>query len=116
MIEKPKSLPGIVIAGTHSSVGKSSIAIGLMQLLQRKGFSIKPFKVGPDYIDPGHHNRACISPSYNLDTVMSSPNYVKSLFKDVMRKSDFAVVEGVMGLFDGSSPTNEKGSTAEIAK
>lgn len=116
LTQKPKHLPGIVIAGTHSSVGKSSIAIGLMQLLQRKGLSIKPFKVGPDYIDPGHHNRACISPSYNLDTVMTSPNYVKSLFKDVMRKSDFAVVEGVMGLFDGASPKSEKGSTAEIAK
>ena len=116
LIEKPKSLPGIVIAGTHSSVGKSSIAIGLMQLLKRKGWSIKPFKVGPDYIDPGHHNRACGSPSYNLDTVMTSPNYVKSLFNDVMQKSDFAIVEGVMGLFDGASPKSEKGSTAEIAK
>ena len=116
LIEKPKPLPGIVIAGTHSSVGKSSIAIGLMQLLQRKGWSIKPFKVGPDYIDPGHHNRACSSPSYNLDTVMTSPNYVKSLFNDVMQKSDFAIVEGVMGLFDGASPKSEKGSTAEIAK
>jgi cobyrinic acid a,c-diamide synthase len=116
LIEKPNPHSGIVIAGTHSSVGKSSIAIGLMQLLQRKGWSIKPFKVGPDYIDPGHHNRACSSPSYNLDTVMTSPNYVKSLFNDVMQKNDFAVVEGVMGLFDGASPKSEKGSTAEIAK
>jgi cobyrinic acid a,c-diamide synthase len=114
--ERSKSVSGIVIAGTHSSVGKSSIAIGLMHLLHRKGWSIKPFKVGPDYIDPGHHNRACSNPSYNLDTVMTSPNYVKSLFNDVMQKNDFAVVEGVMGLFDGASPKSEKGSTAEIAK
>jgi len=107
---------GLIIAGTHSSVGKSSISSGLMYLLKQKGYSIKPFKVGPDYIDPGHHARACDRPSYNLDTVMCTRKYVKNLFYDIMTKDDFAIVEGVMGLHDGASATSEKGSTAEVAK
>jgi cobyrinic acid a,c-diamide synthase len=107
---------GLVIAGTHSSVGKSSISSGLMCLLKQKGYSIKPFKVGPDYIDPGHHARACGYPSYNLDTVMCTPKYVKELFNDIMTEDDLAIIEGVMGLHDGASPTSEKGSTAEVAK
>lgn len=105
-----------MIAGTHSSVGKSSVAIGIMRLLKSKGWKVKPFKVGPDYIDPGHHKRACGQPSYNLDTVMCSPKYVKDLYSDIMREGDIAVVEGVMGLHDGASPKTEKGSTAEVAK
>lgn len=107
---------GFVIAGTHSSVGKSSISVGLMNLLKQKGYSIKPFKVGPDYIDPGHHKRACGRPSYNLDTVMCSKSYVTNLFNDIMTEKDLAIVEGVMGLHDGASPTSEKGSTASVAK
>jgi len=107
---------GLVIAGTHSSVGKSSISSGLMCLLKQKGYSIKPFKVGPDYIDPDHHARACGRPSYNLDTVMCTPKYVKELFNDIMTEDDLAIIEGVMGLHDGASSTSEKGSTAEVAK
>lgn len=107
---------GLVVAGTHSSVGKSSISVGLMHLLEQKGYSIKPFKIGPDYIDPGHHKRACGRPSYNLDTVMCSKNYVTNLFNDIMTERDLAIVEGVMGLHDGASSTSEKGSTAAVAK
>ena len=107
---------GLVIAGTHSSVGKSSISVGLMRLLKNQGWSVKPFKVGPDYIDPGHHKRACDRPSYNLDTVMCTQKYVQSLFNDIMTESDIAIVEGVMGLHDGASAKNQKGSTAEVAK
>ena len=76
---RQKSYRGLVVAGTHSSAGKSSVSMGLMHLLQDKGFSIKPFKIGPDYIDPGHHTRACGQPSYNLDTVMCSKKYVQDL-------------------------------------
>jgi cobyrinic acid a,c-diamide synthase len=112
----PKSLPGLMIAGTHSSVGKSSVAIGIMRLLKNKGWKVKPFKVGPDYIDPGHHKRACGQPSYNLDTVMCTQKYVKDLFNDIASNGDIAVVEGVMGLHDGASPKAERGSTAEVAK
>ncbi len=111
-----KKTNGLVIAGTHSSVGKSSISSGLMYLLKQKGYSIKPFKVGPDYIDPGHHARACGLPSYNLDTVMCSPNYAKSLYNDIMNEGDTAIIEGVMGLHDGASSKSDKGSTAEVAK
>ena len=106
----------MVIAGTHSSVGKSSIASGLMRLLKRKGFSIKPFKVGPDYIDPGHHARASGRPSYNLDSFMCSETYLKKLFLDTVSAKDVAIAEGVMGLFDGAYPKRDTGSTAAIAK
>jgi cobyrinic acid a,c-diamide synthase len=115
-MESSQKYQGLVVAGTHSSVGKSSISLGLMQLLKQKGYSIKPFKVGPDYIDPGHHKRACGQPSYNLDTVMSSKNYVTNLFNDIMTERDLAIVEGVMGLHDGISSISEKGSTAAVAK
>lgn len=115
-MKNSKTYQGFVVAGTHSSAGKSSVSMGLMRLLKDSGWSIKPFKIGPDYIDPGHHTRACGQPSYNLDTVMCTKNYVKGLFNDVMDKGDLAIVEGVMGLHDGASPTSEKGSTAEIAK
>ncbi|MBT3922192.1 MAG: cobyrinate a,c-diamide synthase [Nitrospina sp.] len=107
---------GLIVAGTHSSAGKSSVSMGLMRLLKDSGWSIKPFKVGPDYIDPAHHTRACNQPSYNLDTVMCTKKYVKDLFDDVVQKNDLAIIEGVMGLYDGASPISEKGSTAEIAK
>jgi cobyrinic acid a,c-diamide synthase len=111
-----KKHQGLIIAGTHSSVGKSSISLGLMHLLTQKGYSIKPFKVGPDYIDPGHHKQACNQPSYNLDTVLCTPKYVKDLFQDIMTDVDIAIVEGVMGLHDGASAKSQKGSTAEVAK
>lgn len=107
--------PGFLIAGTHSSVGKSSVAIGLMRLLKRKGVNIKPFKVGPDYIDPSHHARACGTPSYNLDTWMCSPQYIRQLCKDVLGDEGIAVVEGVMGLFDGAYSKRNTASSAEVA-
>ena len=116
MTNSLKKHQGLVVAGTHSSAGKSSVSMGLMRLLKNKGWSVKPFKVGPDYIDPSHHKRACSQPSYNLDTVMCSKKYVKDLFNDIMCKNDLAIVEGVMGLHDGASPKSEKGSTAQIAK
>ena len=111
-----RSPPGFVIAGTHSGVGKTSITVGFMRLLTRRGLCVQPFKIGPDYIDPGHHTRACERPAYNLDSFMSSRKYVQYLFQDVAQKSDVSVVEGVMGLFDGAFSKKEKGSTAEIAK
>lgn len=106
---------GFIVAGTHSSVGKSSITMGLMRSLKRKGLKVKPFKVGPDYIDPSHHARACGAPSYNLDSWMCPPRYVRKLYDDIMSEQSFAVVEGVMGLFDGAHAKRNTGSTAEIA-
>lgn len=116
MSESKTKSKGLIIAGTHSSVGKSSITVGFMRLLMRNDYSIKPFKVGPDYIDPSHHQRACRIPSYNLDTVMCSKRYATGLFNRIMEKKDFAIVEGVMGLHDGASSKSERGSTAEAAK
>lgn len=116
MKNRCESPRGLVVSGTHSSVGKSSISAGLMRLLTRKGFLVKPFKVGPDYIDPGHHARACGQPSYNLDSWMCPREYVKRLYADIAGAGDIAVVEGVMGLFDGAYSKRPDGSTAEIAK
>jgi len=116
MKQSNHSHSGLIVSGTHTSVGKSSFSIGLMRLLERKGLTIQPFKIGPDYIDPGHHSRACGRPSYNLDTWMCSPNYTKALFNEVMRPGRTAVIEGVMGLFDGAFSKKEKGTTGEIAK
>ncbi|OGW29097.1 MAG: hypothetical protein A3K09_03370 [Nitrospinae bacterium RIFCSPLOWO2_12_FULL_47_7] len=106
---------GFVVAGTQSSVGKSSIAMGFLRLFKRNGLDVRPFKVGPDYIDPSHHARACGIPSYNLDSWMCTPQYIHKLYDDVMGKGSFAVVEGVMGLFDGAHAKKNTGSTAEIA-
>lgn len=111
-----QSVSGLIVSGTASDVGKSSIAIGLMRLFKRKGLQVQPFKVGPDYIDPSHHVRACGRPSYNLDSWMSSRKYIRNLFHERMQGSDVAVVEGVMGLYDGAHPKQDRGSTAEIAK
>ncbi len=107
---------GFVIAGTHSSVGKTSVTLGILRLLRQKNHVVQPFKVGPDYIDPAHHRQAAGVPSYNLDSWMCSKLYIKNLFDDIMRPGKIAVVEGVMGLFDGAYPTREQGTTAQIAK
>ena len=116
LIEKPESLPGIVIAGTHSSVGKSSIAIGLMQLLKRKGWSIKPFKVGPDYIDPAFHRAAAGRPSFNFDTWAMNPSLLGAISAQA-EGSDIVIAEGSMGLYDGVAKPGATGhgTSAETA-
>jgi cobyrinic acid a,c-diamide synthase len=110
------SFKGLMIAGTHSSVGKTSITLGLMRSIQKRGYKVQPFKVGPDYIDTGHHTQACGRPSYNLDSSMCNQEYVRNLYKEVSLKGDISIAEGVMGLFDGAFPKNEEGSSAQIAK
>ena len=136
-------MKGFIIAGTHSSVGKTTIAIGLMTALRKRGMSVQPFKAGPDYIDPSFHRMACGKPSYNLDTWMMGVNGVKKTFAKAMENAEIekmrnyevkknlsisqplnlstsaftvGVIEGVMGLFDGKGGRNEEGSTAHIAK
>ena len=109
-------MKAIVIAGTTSGVGKTTVAIGLMGALLRQGIKVQPFKAGPDYIDPSYHTWVTGESSRNLDTWLLSHSAVIELFTRAMTGKDIALIEGVMGLYDGRSSTNEGGSTAELSK
>src|SRR3954471_11657558 len=111
-----KPLHTIVVAGTHSGAGKTSATLGLIGALRRHGLVVQPFKVGPDFIDPAHHARAAGRAAHNLDGWMLSRESNLELFARHTRDADVAVVEGVMGLFDGADPRAETGSAAEMAK
>ena len=103
----------VVLAGTGSGVGKTSIAAGLML---RMKCEVQPFKVGPDFIDPMFHAMAAGRPSRNLDSFMMEPDIMKEHFRWACRGADLALIEGVRGLYDGLTSTEDTGSTAEIAK
>ena len=105
----------LIIAGTGSGVGKTSVTLGLIRALSRRGLVVQPFKVGPDFLDPTYLSLAAGRPCYNLDGWMTGQSYVKELFNRVCDQTDIAVVEGVMGMFDGADPSSLTGSTAEIA-
>ncbi|MGW4534507.1 cobyrinate a,c-diamide synthase [Nocardia sp. NPDC004340] len=116
----PASTPAVVIAAPASGSGKTTVATGLIGALRRAGHRVAPFKVGPDYIDPGYHGLAAGRPGRNLDPVLVGADRIAPLYLHGSRDSDLAVVEGVMGLFDGridehhTDPIAE-GSTAQIA-
>ena len=107
--------PRIVVAGTHSGVGKTTVVSGLMAALSSEGFRVAPFKVGPDFIDPSYHTLAAGRPGRNLDAFLSGPDLIGPLFTHGARGADIAVIEGVMGLFDGKGG-GDLASTAHVAR
>lgn len=111
----------IVIAGTRSGVGKTTVSIGIMRALTRQGFRVQPYKVGPDYIDPGYHKQATGCDSRNLDSWLFDRDTLLELFAHSASAADISVIEGVMGLYDGKlegdkSQPSPSGSTASLAK
>ena len=111
-----KNYPRLVIAGTSSGVGKTTVTLAILAALRERGRQVQPFKVGPDFIDPGHHRAATGRPSRNLDGWMLGAELNRSIFARAAADADISIIEGMMGLFDGSSPMDDVGSTAELAK
>ncbi|WP_344170335.1 cobyrinate a,c-diamide synthase [Kribbella lupini] len=109
-------IPRIVVAAPASGAGKTTVAVGLMAALRRAGHTVAGFKVGPDYIDPGFHAVATGRPGRNLDAMLSGEERVAPLFAHGAAGADIAVVEGVMGLYDGALGTEGFSSTAHVAK
>jgi cobyrinic acid a,c-diamide synthase len=110
------TIPRLVIAGTSSGVGKTTIVSGLCRALQHRNLRVAMFKVGPDYLDPTYHAMAAGSASHTLDSWMMGKQALLGTFNSASAGKDIALVEGVMGLFDGASAGSEEGSTAEVAK
>ncbi len=113
------SVPAVVVAAPASGSGKTTVATGLIGALRRAGHTVAPFKVGPDFIDPGYHGLAAGRPGRNLDPVLVGEQLIGPLYAHGAAGADIAVVEGVMGLFDGriglGATTAAAGSTAHVA-
>ena len=105
-----------VLAGTGSGCGKTTVTLGLLKLLQQRGLRVQPYKVGPDYLDTGWHTALCGVPSRNLDSFMLTPAILNALFCEHMQQADIAVIEGVMGLYDGYGTDPNYCSSAAMAK
>ncbi|MEU5053240.1 cobyrinate a,c-diamide synthase [Streptomyces sp. NPDC021096] len=109
-------IPRLVVAAPASGSGKTTVATGLMRAFTDAGLAVSPHKVGPDYIDPGYHSLATGRPGRNLDAWMCGPERIAPLFLHGAAGCDLAVVEGVMGLYDGAAGQGELASTAHVAK
>ena len=99
----------LVVAGTASGVGKTSLTLGLARALCRRSMKVQPFKVGPDFLDPTYLTRATGRTCYNLDGWMTDRRYVEQLFDRTTTDAQMALVEGVMGMFDGADPASAAG-------
>ncbi|MCT4616528.1 MAG: cobyrinate a,c-diamide synthase [Marinifilaceae bacterium] len=108
-------MKAFILAGTNSGCGKTTISIGLMALLNKYGYNIAPFKTGPDYIDPMFHTKVLSKSSYNLDSVILSEKSVLSLFQQHSKDADIAIIEGVMGMYDGLGK-QMKGSSYDLSR
>jgi len=108
-------LPRVIIAGVHTGAGKTTLTLGILAALKARGIKVQPFKVGPDYIDPGLHFHAAGTSSHNLDSWMGSEEVVKNVFTKNAAHAEVSIIEGVMGLYDTARGHRIKGSTAHIA-
>ncbi|MED3725533.1 cobyrinate a,c-diamide synthase [Priestia filamentosa] len=105
----------LVVAGTGSGVGKTTLTIGLMAAFKKKGYTVQGFKCGPDYIDPTYHTAVTGRVSRNIDSWMLPHDTVKEIVKRNSEDADISIIEGVMGFYDGKSPLDNRGTTAEIS-
>lgn len=107
-------IPRLVFAAAHSGSGKTTVTMGIIAALKRQGMHVQAYKIGPDYIDPGYHKIASGKPVHNLDTWLTPEKELMEFFTKTSKGADIAIIEGVMGLYDGGK--NGISSTAEIAK
>jgi cobyrinic acid a,c-diamide synthase len=117
MSDATRIVRGLIVAAPRSGAGKTTVALGLMRALARRGLGVQPMKCGPDYIDPAFHAAATGRPSVNLDTWAMRRDLIAALVADASRDADLVIAEGVMGLFDGVADTGQtaRGSTADLA-
>lgn len=109
-------MKGLLISGTASGVGKTTVALAIMAGMRRRGLAVQPFKCGPDFLDTGYHTRIAGRTARNLDTWMLSAEANRGVLRNAARDADFLVAEGMMGLFDGKGGDTDEGSSAEMAK
>lgn len=107
--------PRVIISAPASGAGKTTVSLGLMAALTARGYKVQPFKVGPDFIDPGYHQLATGNPSSNLDLHMLTEDAIRVVFCERSVNKDVSIIEGVMGMFDGIDGKTSKGSTAHLA-
>ena len=107
-------IPRLVMAAVSSGSGKTTVVTGLLSALRNQGIKVQSYKIGPDYIDPGYHRLASGRPAHNIDTWLMSKETMVNTFIDTAQNMDVAIIEGVMGLYDGGR--GGISSTAEIAR